>query len=73
MDRVGDILPANIGFIGSDCKLVVLPEYWMTGFPMGVSFSEWAQFAAIAPEGPAYERLGELAQSNRIYLAGNSY
>ena len=28
------------GFNGYDVKLVVLPEYWMTGFPLGESREE---------------------------------
>jgi len=60
-------------FAGTDARLVVLPEYFLTGFPMGESVAEWRDKAALAPGGPEYEALGEIAQSFDIYLAGNAY
>ncbi len=33
--RIGHQLRAAKGFIGPDVRLVVLPEYFATGFPMG--------------------------------------
>lgn len=60
-------------FNGSDVRLVVLPEYFLTGFPMGESVPEWREKAAIEPDGFEYEALGNLAQGHGIYLAGNAY
>lgn len=68
-DRVGGAL----GWIGPDCRLVVLPEYVLTGFPMGHAVPAWAAKAAIAPDGPEYDRLGEIAAEHRIFLAINAY
>ncbi len=62
-----------LGWIGPDCRLVVLPEYVLTGFPMGDAVPAWAAKAAIAPDGPEYERLGQIAAEHRIFLATNAY
>jgi predicted amidohydrolase len=35
IQRIGAQIRASIGFIGKDTKLVVLPEYFLTGFPLG--------------------------------------
>ena len=32
---------ASKGFAGSDVKLIVLPEYFLTGFPMGELADRW--------------------------------
>ena len=61
------------GFIGPDLKLVVLPEYFMTSYPLGDTIGGWAEKAAIAVDGPEYEALRECAQSLGIYLSGNAY
>ncbi len=66
-------IAASIAFIGFDCKLVVLPEYFLTGFPMGESLSAWAEKACLEMNGAEYEALGSIAQKNNIFLAGNAY
>jgi predicted amidohydrolase len=60
-------------FIGGDLRLVVLPEYLLTGFPMGESAAQWTEKAAIAAGGPEYAALGELAVKVGVFLAGNAY
>ncbi len=62
-----------LGWIGSDTKLVVVPEYFLTGFPMGETAQQWADKACLEIDGPEYEALGRIAQQNAIYLAGNAY
>lgn len=62
-----------LGFFGEDLKLVVFPEYFLTGFPWGDSISGWADKAALEMHGPEYEELGKLAQEGKLYLAGNAY
>ena len=64
---------ASKAFVGSDVKLVVLPEYFLTGFPMGEPLELWAKRAACAPAGPEQERLGAIAQRHGVYLSGNLY
>ncbi len=66
-------IAASIAFIGPDCRLIVLPEYFLTGFPIQESFVDWAQKACLEIAGPEYEALGKIAQKHRIYLAGNAY
>jgi predicted amidohydrolase len=61
------------GFFGEDLKLVVFPEYFLTGFPWGDSISGWADKAGLEMNGPEYEELCKLAQEGQIYLAGNNY
>ena len=61
------------GFVGPSVKLVVLPEYFLTSFPLGESLSEWKEKGAIAQDGKEYDLLSEIAQKNNIYLSGNVY
>ena len=71
--RLDPQIAASRAFIGSDCRLVVLPEYWLTGFPMGESVAVWAEKACLAMEDPLYDALGNIAQKHGIFLAGNAY
>ena len=64
---------ASKGFIGPDTRLVVLPEYVLTGFPMGDPVESWAEKAGLDVDGPEYEALGKICQDNNIYLSGNVY
>jgi predicted amidohydrolase len=68
----GEILAAK-RFIGSDVKLVVLPEYVLTGFPVGESCEAWAAKAALDSDGPEHQALAELARAAAVSLAGNAY
>ncbi|MEM9839264.1 MAG: nitrilase-related carbon-nitrogen hydrolase [Pseudomonadota bacterium] len=61
------------GFNGYDVKLVVLPEYWMTGFPLRETREEWQDKAAIDQDGKFAEMLANLAQTFKIYLCSNHY
>lgn len=60
-------------FYGAPVRLVALPEYAVTGFPMAESPAEWREKACLAYDGPEYEALGKVAQDNDIFLAGNVY
>jgi predicted amidohydrolase len=71
--RLAQQIAASIAFIGPDCRLIVLPEYFLTGFPMGESLAEWAEKACLEMAGAEYEALGQIAQKHRIFLAGNAY
>lgn len=73
IERLAQQIAASIAFIGSDCRLIVLPEYFLTGFPLGESISAWAQKACLEMAGAEYEALGKIAQKHRIFLAGNAY
>ena len=73
IDRIGRQISASKGFIGPDLKLVVLPEYALTSFPMGESFAAWIESACLAPGGPEYDSLAAVAQRAGVYLAVNAY
>ena len=71
--RLAMEIPASKRFIGPDSKLIVLPEYFLTAYPLGDTIESWAHKACIHADGPEYEALGKIAQDNDIYLAGNAY
>jgi predicted amidohydrolase len=71
--RLAQQIAASIAFIGSDCRLIVLPEYFLTGFPLGESIALWAEKACLEMAGAEYEALGQIAQKYNIFLAGNAY
>lgn len=71
--RVGRQLRAAKAFLGPDVRLVVLPEYFLTGYPLGESIPEWAGKAALAPDGPEYAALARIAADNDVFLSGNAY
>ena len=73
INRIAKQIAASIAFIGFDCKLILLPEYFLTGFPMGESIATWAEKACLEMAGAEYESLGKIAQKNGIFLAGNAY
>ncbi len=73
IERLGQQIAASLAFIGPDCRLVVLPEYFLTGFPMSESLQDWAEKACLEMAGAEYEALGNIAQKHRIFLAGNAY
>ena len=71
--RVGRQVRASKAFIGPDLKLVVLPEYFATSYPLGDTIPGWAAKGAFAMDGPEYEALGRIAQDNGVYLVSNAY
>lgn len=71
--RIRTQVIASKRFIGPDVRLVVLPEYFLTGFPMGESPAEWSDKAALDMDGPEYAALGEMAQAADSFIAGNAY
>ncbi|MCP5139097.1 MAG: nitrilase [Chromatiales bacterium] len=77
LERYGEVVRGSSAFLkiynGRQVKLVVLPEYFLTGFPLGESSAEWKSKAALDPNGPEYEFLGRIAQSSGVYLSGNAY
>ena len=71
--RLSKQIFASIAFIGFDTKLVVLPEYFLTSFPLGESIEEWREKACLEIGGEIYELLGKIAQERKIFLSGNAY
>lgn len=73
IDRIGRQAAAAVAWHGPDTRLVVLPEYALTGFPMGEPVPAWADLAGLDPAGPEYEALCAVAQRLGVFLAGNAY
>ncbi|HCR49044.1 MAG TPA: nitrilase [Bacteroidetes bacterium] len=71
--RIERQIEASKRFIGRDLRLVVLPEYFASGFPMGESFALWQEKACFEIGGKEYEALSALAVQYDIYLSGNVY
>lgn len=71
--RIRAEIAGSIAFIGPDVKLVVLPEYALTGFPMGETAQEWKAKAAIDADGPEFEAMAKIAGDFAVHLAWNGY
>ncbi|MEE8307242.1 MAG: nitrilase-related carbon-nitrogen hydrolase [Gammaproteobacteria bacterium] len=58
-----------------NCKLVVLPEFFITGpvSPLGDQLSEHAEKIGITIPGPETQRLGEFARHQGVYLAAGCF
>jgi predicted amidohydrolase len=77
IEEVGVKLRASSVFAqqygGTAVKLAVLPEYFLTGYPGRISIPDFAAKAALEMDGPEYEALGKIAQTQQLFLAGNAY
>ncbi|MFC5831738.1 nitrilase-related carbon-nitrogen hydrolase [Nonomuraea insulae] len=73
VDRIGAQVGASKAWLGPDLRLVVLPEYVLTGFPMRVSVAEWRDRAALDPGGAEYRTLGAVAADHDVFLCVNAY
>lgn len=73
ISRVARQIAAAKRFVGPDVRLIVLPEYFLTGFPMGESAATWTRIAALRQGGEEYAALGKVARETDVFLAGNAY
>lgn len=73
IERAARQIAGAKSWIGGDLQLVVMPEYFLTGFPVAESIPQWIDKAVLAIDGPEYEALGRVAQTAGVYLAGNAY
>ncbi len=71
--RVDRAVGGSKAFLGQDLKLVVLPEYLLTSYPLGEPIEAWRAKAAMEVDGPEYEALGRIAQRHGVFLAVNGY
>ena len=71
--RIDEQIRGSLVLTGPSVRLVVLPEYFMTGYPVGDTIQSWADKAAISEGGPEYEALSAVAQKYNIWLCGNAY
>ena len=77
IEEIGVKLRSSSVFIqqygGTPVKLAVLPEYVLTSYPGRISIPDFASKAALDIDGPEYQALGKVAQSQQLFLAGNAY
>jgi predicted amidohydrolase len=73
IQRIDKQIAAAKQFSGDDLKLVVLPEYFLTSFPIGPDLPTWGARACLTPDCAEYKALGEVAKKNSVYLSGNAY
>ncbi len=73
IERIEAQITASINFVGRETMLVVVPEYFLSGFPMGETLVEWRDKAALEIDGRVYEALGAMVQRLQIYFSGNVY
>jgi predicted amidohydrolase len=73
LTRIEGEIEASVRFIGPDVKLVVLPEYVLTGFPMGETAAEWRERAAIDADGDEIGALAAVAARLGLHVALNAY
>ena len=71
--RVGQQIHASKQFIGPEVRLVVLPEYFASSFPLGDPLPVWAERAAWHPEGPEYAAVAQMAVKSQVFISGNCY
>ncbi len=64
---------ASKQFIGQALKLVVLPEYFATGFPMHENFETWRDKACTDFNDEIFENVASIAAAASVYLSGNLY
>jgi hypothetical protein len=63
LERIGRQIQASKRFIGPDLRLVVLPEYFLSGFPIDEDIPAWKQKACLSPDDPLWTALGIVAQT----------
>jgi predicted amidohydrolase len=51
----------------------VLPEYFLTGFPLGESMDDWRERACLAMDDSLYVQIGAFADKHDLHIAGNAY
>ncbi|MGI5287871.1 nitrilase-related carbon-nitrogen hydrolase [Nonomuraea polychroma] len=73
IERIGAQVGGSKAWLGPGLRLVVLPEYVLTGFPMRESFAEWREQAALDPGGPEYRALAGIAVTHDVFLCVNAY
>lgn len=73
IERLHTQVMATRRLLGPELRLVVLPEYVLTGHPIHESVAEWIERAALAPEGDEYRQLGQISREAGVYLAINAY
>ncbi len=73
LDQLNTQIFAAKKFIGSHLRLVVVPEYFLTSFPMQESISTWREKACLTKDDPVFDKLGSICKAHSIFFSGNYY
>jgi predicted amidohydrolase len=73
IDRACAAMRGAMAFFGRDTRLFVLPEYYLTSFPMGETTDQWIDKACLRFPGPETDRLTAFCASAGVWVAGNGY
>jgi predicted amidohydrolase len=73
IDRIGQTLRTIQAYTAGDLRLVVLPEYLLTGFPMGEGIAQWQALACVTAGDESCEALAGVAQAGGLFLCVNAY
>lgn len=73
IDRIGAQILNAKRFLGADLRLVVLPEYAVSGFPWGEDAETWRRKACFDMGGREYDMFAAIAAEAGVFLAGNHY
>ncbi|MEQ8403450.1 MAG: nitrilase-related carbon-nitrogen hydrolase [Oceanicaulis sp.] len=73
IDTVHATLQTVSCLVSPELRLAVLPEYWLTGFPVGESLEEWRDKAALRPGDSLLDRLAAMASDLGLHLVVNAY
>lgn len=60
-------------FIGSEVRLIVLPEYFLTSYPTREDIPTWHEKACLKKDDPVFEKLGHICKRDDVFLSGNYY
>ena len=73
LDKLSGQIYAAKKFIGSHLKLVVVPEYFLTSYPLQESISVWRDKACISKDDAVFTKIGEMCKAHDIFFSGNYY
>lgn len=80
LDHIAELhgqIVSSVAFVktyaGHPVKLIVLPEYLFTSYPVRTTIPDFAERVGWAVDGPEYEALGGLAQRLDMHISGNAY
>ena len=73
IETIGNQIFGAKKFVGPHLRLIVLPEYFLTGFPTRENIQEWRDKACFSKDDQIFKKLGDVCQRENIFLSGNYY
>ena len=73
LERIEQQIMSSKAFVGQALKLVVLPEYFLTGFPMGETLAQWRDKACVKMGDEICQKISAIALKTGVYVSGNFY